>query len=115
MLVKDLILVEKLNYKTTNISINVALNITLNNTNVELSFAYIPDKFQINQESVVTYINKLITTENFDLENLSAKIIEDLYDIAVPKHISLTLKQELNSIKTAITTTKHQPKFKINN
>lgn len=113
MLIKDNIIVEKLNYKTKNISINIALFFMLNETKVSLSFDYIPDKFKIRQESVADYLRELTQNEDFDLENLSARVIEDLYDIAVPKHINLTLKQEIHNITTAITTSKHQPKFKL--
>lgn len=113
MLIKDHILVEKLNYKTKNISVNVALFFMLNENKVELSFEYIPDKFKIKQDSVSDYLRELTQSEKFDLENISARIIEDLYDMAVPKHIKLTLSQEVQSIKTSITTTKNQPKFKL--
>lgn len=113
MLIKDNILVEKLTHKTKNISINIALFFNLNETTVELSFNYIPDKFKFKQESIADYLRELTKSEKFDLENISAKIVEDLYDMAVPKHLELTLKQQINSITTSITTSKNQPKFKL--
>tara|TARA_Y100001960_G_C14754227_1_gene870296 strand:- start:438 stop:779 length:342 start_codon:yes stop_codon:yes gene_type:complete len=113
MLIKDHILVEKLTHITKNISINVALSFILNDNKVELSFDYIPDKFKFKQESVLDYLRELTKQETLDLENLSARVVEDLYDMAVPKKIELTLRQEVNSISTSITTSKSQPKFKI--
>lgn len=113
MLVKDNIKVEKLDHTTKNISINIALSFILNETKVYLSFDYIPDKFKIIQNSIPTYLRELTKESNLDLENLSAKVIEDFYDIAVPKKIDLTVKQEVNTITTAIKTFKAQPKFKI--
>ena len=112
MLIKDNIIVEKLNYKTKNISISVALFFMLNNQKVSLDCKYIPDKFKIMQNSIATYLIELTKSENFDLENLSARVVEDLYDISVPKYIQITLKQDLNDISSSITTEKSQPKFK---
>jgi len=113
MLIKDNILVEKLSYTTKNISIKIELCFKLNDSIVKLEFSYIPDKFKFIQSSIPAYLNELTKAENFDLENLSARIIEDLYDIAVPKHISATLSQSTSDISTSITTSKTQPKFKI--
>ena len=112
MLIKDNIIVEKLNYKTKNISISVALFFMLNNQKVSLECRYIPDKFKILQNSISTYLTALTKSEDFDLENLSARVVEDLYDVAVPKHIEITLKQEIDNINSSITTEKSQPKFK---
>lgn len=113
MLIKDHILVEKLTHTTKNISVNISLFFMLNETKVDLSFNYIPDKFKIKQESIPHYLRELTQADNFDLENISARIIEDLYDVAVPKHIELTLKQEVKHITSSIKTTKSQPKFKL--
>lgn len=113
MLVKDNIKVEKLNHTTKNISINIALSFIFNENKVDLSFDYIPDKFKFVQSSIPDYLRELTKEHNLDLENLSARVIEDLYDIAVPKKIDLTVMQEISNITTSIKSSKAQPKFKI--
>ncbi|HAG52824.1 MAG TPA: hypothetical protein DCL21_03450 [Alphaproteobacteria bacterium] len=113
MLIKDNILVEKLNHTTKNISIKVELCFKLNQSDITLEFSYIPDKFKLIQSSIPAYLAELTKSEKFDLENLSARVIEDLYDIAVPKYITATLSEKNEDIATSITTSKNQPKFKI--
>lgn len=113
MLIKDNILAEKLTHTTRNTSICVELSFELTNAKTFLKFVYIPDKYKIVQTSIPKYVQELLESEKFDLENLSARIVEDLYDIAVPKHIEATLTQEVHNIKTSITTNKAQPGVKL--
>lgn len=112
MLIKDNIEVIRLNYKTQNSLINITLYFNVNNTKAKLSFSYIPDKFKIEQTSILNYLNKLTSSEVFNIEDLSARVTEDLYDIAVPKKINLTIEQSIDNIETSITNSKKQPSYK---
>lgn len=111
MLIKDHILVERLTHLTKNIDITINLDFKFNNEIVNLEIIYTPDKYKLNQKSLITYLNKLTESEDFNLENLTAKIVEDLYDMAVPKKIKVNLSLLEDNIKTQINASKKQPSF----
>lgn len=113
MLIKDNLQITKLSHNTKFMSVCIELSFNFNYISTLLKFDYIPDKFKLEQSSINIYVEKLLESQSFDLESLSALITEDLFDIAVPKHIKLVLSQEQNNIKTSITTTKTQPGIKI--
>lgn len=112
MLIKDNIKITRLNHITANSIINVALNFDFNNCMTKISFKYRPDKFKIEQESIKQYLTDLTTAENFNIEELAARLTEDLYDMAVPLQIDVIIEQTIDDITTSISTSKSQPNFK---
>jgi NADPH-dependent 7-cyano-7-deazaguanine reductase QueF len=112
MLIKDTIKVTRLNHITANSLINVALAFDFNNSQAKLSFKYIPDKYKIEQDSLKQYLQELKNSQSFNLEELTARLTEDLYDMAVPKQIDVNVEQIVDDITTSIQTSKAQPNFK---
>ena len=112
MLIKDTIKVTRLNHITENSLINVALAFEFNNNQAKLSFKYIPDKYKIEQDSLKQYLQELKNSQSFNLEELAARLTEDLYDMAVPKQIDVNVEQIVDDITTSIQTSKAQPNFK---
>jgi len=109
MLIKDNIKIIKLAHTTKSMVINIVLDFKLNGNMASLSIEYTPDNYKIEQTSISVYINKLLSSESFDIESLSARFVEDLYDIAVPKSITVEVSQTVDQITTKIATHKKQP------
>lgn len=112
MLIKDNINITRLNYITYNSVINVSLDFSFNNTATKINFKYIPDKFKIEQTSIKKYLTELTSAESFNIEELAARLTEDLYDMAVPMQIDVVIEQTIEDITTSISTSKSQPNFK---
>ncbi|MCP4355014.1 MAG: hypothetical protein GY793_05150 [Proteobacteria bacterium] len=112
MLIKDHIKIVRLVHTTKDMTIGFKLNFAFNASDVSLGIEYTPDTYKIEQSSLTFYIAELLASEKFDIESLGARVVEDLYDVAVPKKIKVELEQKISGITTKVSTQKCQPRFK---
>lgn len=109
MLVKDTLKVNRLNYVNESIVITVHLDFTFNENLATLELNYTPLKDKLEQKSIVQYLTKLLQQQQFCLEDLTFRVLDDCFDMCVPLQMSVKLNQITDEITTQVVGHKKQP------